>query len=322
MVSKKRIACIMLLFIMLCVESSYASVLSASYVARCNNLKIGDEYRVHVELQDQKTGAIARSDGRALSSDVKFKATKTAMDIQVGLRINKEENAGKTLLVKAILYKGNNTVAVISDGSKAKDRITVPSAPKEQKSSDTKQKKQGAKPKKESSVSGEKANPPVPDVPHITVTSHATDAASGTDESKARKNVTIYDNLELKGLVAGAEYTAKTMLLDAESGKPLGKAATGKTKFKAKKAKQSVRVGVSFDASDMEDREAVTFTEVYRGDELVAETTHIEANMRTVIFNKYDTSDLMLSIARYNTINGILHMTKGFLDLLIYDVKS
>lgn len=125
---KHDIRTLLILIVMLIIssESVFAGSMTASFSSSYSGFKVGEEYRLHVELVDTSNGSVARNNGAALARDVTFKAKDETMKVQASLSIDKKSNGGKVLAMKAKLLKGNKTIAVLSDGSESRYRISVP----------------------------------------------------------------------------------------------------------------------------------------------------------------------------------------------------
>lgn len=101
--------------------------------------------------------------------------------------------------------------------------------------------------------------------------------------------VTIVDRVEYTALAIGREHTAKGVLMDKETGKPLlvnGKEVRAEKKFTPKQAKETVELEFNVDARLLRGKTTVVFEQIYEGDLLVAQHTDINDEGQTVKFDK------------------------------------
>lgn len=101
--------------------------------------------------------------------------------------------------------------------------------------------------------------------------------------------VTIVDRVEYTALKIGKEHTAKGVLMDKETGKPLlvnGKEVRAEKKFVPTQAKETVELEFNVDARLLRGKTTVVFEQIYEGDLLVAQHTDINDEGQTVKFDK------------------------------------
>lgn len=340
----RRILIISMIAIILSAATVYGASMTASYSSDYTGFKVGETYRLHVELVDVETGAIARNGGTALIRDVSFKAKSETMNVKASLSIDTKSNAGKTLAMKAKLCKGGKTIAVLSDGSGSKYRISVPAEAKapDKKPAKTKKpannkttkkksrkkesvkdvKKTGASKSKQSEKNKDAMIPePVPQpapAPQLTqklkINSEVIDGATGTHECKARTNTVIVDVLSISGLVPGQRYEITTKLVDSSSGKLVVKGAKKKDAFEATKSRHELKHKVAIDATNLAGRNCIAVSEVKSGGTIVGETSKLDKGKRTVEFIQEIHTD-SLAAARYRASRNLLVMADAFVDL-------
>lgn len=101
----------------------------------------------------------------------------------------------------------------------------------------------------------------------------------------AGEDAKIDDTISYKNLVVGQQYTAKGVIMDKATNKPLlvnGKEVTAEKTFTPTENDGSVVMNFAFDAKGLEGRKLVVFEEVYVGDALVADHKEINDLGQTV----------------------------------------
>ncbi|MBQ3428686.1 MAG: VaFE repeat-containing surface-anchored protein, partial [Mogibacterium sp.] len=93
---------------------------------------------------------------------------------------------------------------------------------------------------------------------------------------RPQKEITLVDVLEYKNLKKGETYTAKGVLMDKVTGKPVldpsGKQITAEQEFKTFMSNGKVKVTFTFDATSLYGKETVVFEKVYDSEGHVAAT--------------------------------------------------
>ncbi len=98
--------------------------------------------------------------------------------------------------------------------------------------------------------------------PEITIHTPAADKATGEKSIVAGKNVTIVDTITLDGLETGTQYQLKGwQMVKSENAHLLvdGKPVENDLTFTATDSKMDVQIEFTFNASELADRELVTF---------------------------------------------------------------
>ncbi len=122
-------------------------------------------------------------------------------------------------------------------------------------------------------------------VPEIGTT--AKDSVSLNSTAEPSEKTTLIDTVSYKSLIPGKEYTIKTVLMDKETNKPLlidGKEVTATTTFVPEEANGSVDISVTFNSSELYEKEVVFFERVYADEKLVAIHADIEDEGQTITF--------------------------------------
>lgn len=327
----KRILILTLLITTMCGTTVYGAV-AASYTANCTGLTAGEKYRVHVELVDTATGELARNGGNALVCDKEFTATGETATVKANLKVDESSNAGKTLAIKAKLYKGSKRIDILSDGSG--NTIVVPKAsPPEKESKPAKKpgKSKNKKEKKAKKPSNKKGNnenvqqgSPEAEAPaalgakSIRAKSKVSDGATGSAECKARTNTVIVDELELSGLEVGRRYEVRTELHD-KKGKLLVKGAKKRSAFLAKGERGKVTVKLAIDASNLEGKSGTVLSEIYLDGALAGSTKGVSPGKRTVSFVP-DVYEVDISPVRYSFTRSMLIVADSIVDM--FDSKG
>ena len=111
------------------------------------------------------------------------------------------------------------------------------------------------------------------DVPEIGTTA----SVDGKNKDiRPQKEITLVDVIEYKNLKKGETYTAKGVLMDKATGKPVldinGKQITAEQEFKTFMSNGKVKVTFTFDATSLYGKETVVFEKVYDSEGHVAAT--------------------------------------------------
>lgn len=331
----KRILITTLLITAMCGTTVYGAV-AASYTANCTGLTAGEKYRVHVEIVDTATGELARNGGNALVCDKEFTAKGESATVKANLKVDESSNAGKTLAIKAKLYKGSKRIDILSDG--VGNTITVPKAsPPEKESKPAKKPGKSEKNKKEKKEKAEKKPSnkkgnnekvqqasPEAEIPvvlgakSIRVKSKVSDGATGSSQCKARTNTVIVDELELSGLEVGCRYEVRTELRD-KKGKLLVKGAKKRSAFLAKGERGKVAVKLAIDACKLEGKSGTVLSEIYLDGALAGSTKGVSARKRTVSFVP-DVYEVDISPVRYSFTRSMLVVADSMMDM--FDSKE
>ena len=108
-----------------------------------------------------------------------------------------------------------------------------------------------------------------------------------------KKDITLIDTIEYKGLKRGETYTAKGKLVDKSTGETMrdakGNEITAETEFTAKRTDGKAEVTFVFDGSNMYGKETVVFESLYDADgRIAARHEDIDDEDQTVTWEKLD----------------------------------
>ena len=213
-------------------------------------LVAGQKYMVKGVLMDKEAGKPLMIDEKEVTAEKTFTAEKADGEVKVEFTFDSSALLGKTTVVFEKVYVNGIKVAAHEELEDEGQTVTFPK-------------------------------------PEIGTT--AKDKESGTQEGTAKKEVTIVDTVQYKGLVPGVEYTMRGVLMDKAAGKELeieGKTVTSEKKFTPEKSEGSVDMEFTFDASGLKNQAVVVFEKVYVDGIEVAAHEDINDEGQTVTFKK------------------------------------
>ena len=115
----------------------------------------------------------------------------------------------------------------------------------------------------------------------------ASEKNTGKKEITVKETISILDVIVYKNLIPGKEYMVKGILMDKATGKPLeakGKQVTAQKKFTADRAKGSVEMEFTLEASELAGKEVVVFEKIYYEGREIAVHEDINDEGQTVTF--------------------------------------
>lgn len=119
----------------------------------------------------------------------------------------------------------------------------------------------------------------------------ASEAQSGEHTGIPSENVTIYDKVEMKGLLEGDSYTVKGILMDKATQQPYlveGEKVVGETTFVADAEEYTATVEFNFDGSALGNRDLVVYEKLYYEDQEILKHEDINDESQTVKFKEAD----------------------------------
>lgn len=217
------------------------------------NLVPGLTYTLSGALVDKKSGKPVKADGKKVESTVEFTPETADGEVEVAFTLDSTKLAGKPTVVFETLYLGERGIAIHADLKDKGQTITFQD---------------------------------------VQLRTKATNKADGKKELGAEKKAAVADTVDYQGLVPGKKYTVSGVLMDKETGKPLkvggGKVEASKT-FRAEKAKGSVGLTFTFDASALGGKTLVAFETLYYKEREIASHADLKDADQTVTVKKEDT---------------------------------
>lgn len=124
-------------------------------------------------------------------------------------------------------------------------------------------------------------------LPEITTT--ATDANTGTQQSAISSSVTIHDDIKITNAVPGCTYTIKGKLVNRQTGEAIidanGNAVTNEMQFIPANIDDNVaRMSFTFNSTNLEGVETVVFEELYIGNWLACDEKNIDETSQMIFF--------------------------------------
>ena len=216
-----------------------------------SGLIVGKEYTVKGVLMDKASGKALLVDGREITAEAKFTASKADGTIDIPFTFDASALAGKTVVAFETLYRDKREVCAHTNIDDKEQTVTFSEKP-EIKTSAT--------------VDGEKKAAPV-------------------------DKVTIVDSVSYTGLTPGKTYKLSGVLMDKQSGEPLlvdGQKITAEKEFTPESASGTQEIAFTFDASALAGKSVVVFETLYHGDKEVTAHTDINDENQTVTFEEPD----------------------------------
>ena len=218
-----------------------------------SNLTPGEEYTLKGMLMDKSTGKALLIEGKEITSEKTFTASKETGTISVEFTFDARGLEGKEIVVFEKLYWKEAEIASHEDIEDEDQTILFHN-------------------------------------PEIKTTAY--DKETGDHYSYAVDQVTIIDKVSYQDLIPGKEYTVKGTLMDKETGETLligGKPVTAEKTFIAGKKDGSVELEFTFDASGLKGKETVVFEKLFYNGREIAAHEDIEDMGQTVTMHKEKT---------------------------------
>lgn len=213
-----------------------------------SNLTPGEEYTLKGMLMDKSTGKALLIEGKEITSEKTFTASKETGTISVEFTFDARGLEGKEIVVFEKLYWKEAEIASHEDIEDEDQTILFHS-------------------------------------PEIKTTAY--DKETGDHYSYAVDQVTIIDKVSYQDLIPGKEYTVKGTLMDKETGETLligGKPVTAEKAFIAGKKDGSVELEFTFDASGLKGKETVVFEKLFYEEKEIAVHEDLDDKNQTVKF--------------------------------------
>ena len=219
-------------------------------IVHYKDLVPGVEYRISGVLMDIESGKPIQVDGVQVVSEAVFTPDTAEGDAEVTFSLDSTVLAGKTTVVFETLYIGERKIASHEELDDKQQSVSFMD---------------------------------------VELRTSASDQKSGTKEADPEQKVTIVDKVSYTGLITGEKYTVTGVLMDKETGKPLkvnGKKVTAIRTFKAEKAKGSIEMKFTFDASKLEGRTLVVFENLSYNEREIAVHADLKDKDQTVRIKK------------------------------------
>lgn len=213
-----------------------------------SNLTPGEEYTLKGMLMDKSTGKALLIEGKEITSEKTFTASKETGTISVEFTFDARGLEGKEIVVFEKLYWKEAEIASHEDIEDEDQTILFHN-------------------------------------PEIKTTAY--DKETGDHYSYAVDQVTIIDKVSYQDLIPGKEYTVKGTLMDKETGETLligGKPVTAEKTFIAGKKDGSVELEFTFDASGLKGKETVVFEKLFYEEKEIAVHEDLDDKNQTVKF--------------------------------------
>lgn len=234
-------------------QDAYAVDLTVIDTVSMVNLMPNREYKLQLILADAKTGEPLKVkdqlSGDLLTTEKTFTADTSKMDVDMQIEFDASPFAGRTIVVYEYLYQDGVEISKHEDPNDKKQQLYVKDK--------------------------------------LKLNTTAIDLISGTHEAIAKKDVTIRDNVDHFGLIAGQEYVLKGILMDQTTGKPLvinGKQITAEKSVQIETADGTVPIDFTLDASELNNRSIVVYEYLYHNGQLIASHEDITDEDQTITF--------------------------------------
>ena len=234
-------------------QDAYAVDLTVIDTVSMVNLMPNREYKLQLILADAKTGEPLKvkdqPSGDLLTTEKTFTADTSKMDVDMQIEFDASPFAGRTIVVYEYLYQDGVEISKHEDPNDKKQQLYVKDK--------------------------------------LKLNTTAIDLISGTHEAIAKKDVTIRDNVDNFGLIAGQEYVLKGILMDQTTGKPLvinGKQITAEKSVQIETADGTVPIDFTLDASELNNRSIVVYEYLYHNGQLIASHEDITDEDQTITF--------------------------------------
>lgn len=234
-------------------QDAYAVDLTVIDTVSMVNLMPNREYKLQLILADAKTGEPLKvkdqPSGDLLTTEKTFTADTSKMDVDMQIEFDASPFAGRTIVVYEYLYQDGVEISKHEDPNDKKQQLYVKDK--------------------------------------LKLNTTAIDLINGTHEAIAKKDVTIRDNVDHFGLIAGQEYVLKGILMDQTTGKPLvinGKQITAEKSVQIETADGTVPIDFTLDASELNNRSIVVYEYLYHNGQLIASHEDITDEDQTITF--------------------------------------
>ena len=234
-------------------QDAYAVDLTVIDTVSMVNLMPNREYKLQLILADAKTGEPLKvkdqPSGDLLTTEKTFTADTSKMDVDMQIEFDASPFAGRTIVVYEYLYQDGVEISKHEDPNDKKQQLYVKDK--------------------------------------LKLNTTAIDLISGTHEAIAKKDVTIRDNVDHFGLIAGQEYVLKGILMDQTTGKPLvinGKQITAEKSVQIETVDGTVPIDFTLDASELNNRSIVVYEYLYHNGQLIASHEDITDEDQTITF--------------------------------------
>lgn len=234
-------------------QDAYAVDLTVIDTVSMVNLMPNREYKLQLILADAKMGEPLKvkdqPSGDLLTTEKTFTADTSKMDVDMQIEFDASPFAGRTIVVYEYLYQDGVEISKHEDPNDKKQQLYVKDK--------------------------------------LKLNTTAIDLISGTHEAIAKKDVTIRDNVDHFGLIAGQEYVLKGILMDQTTGKPLvinGKQITAEKSVQIETADGTVPIDFTLDASELNNRSIVVYEYLYHNGQLIASHEDITDEDQTITF--------------------------------------
>lgn len=211
----------------------------------------GKEYTVKGVLMDKATGKPLTAEGKEITAEATFRASKAEGTIDIPFTFDASALAGKTVVAFETLYRDKLEVCTHADIEDKNQTVTFSEKPEI---------------KTTATVNGEKKAEPAGEV-------------------------TITDIVSYTGLTPGKQYKISGVLMDKGTGEKLlvdGKEVASEKEFTPKSASGTEEITFTFDASALAGKSVVVFETLYHEDKEVAAHADINDKDQTVEFEEPD----------------------------------
>lgn len=208
----------------------------------------GKEYTVKGVLMDKGTGKPLTVDGKEITAEATFRASKAEGTIDIPFTFDASALAGKTVVAFETLYRDKLEVCTHADIEDKDQTVTFSEKPEI---------------KTTATVNGEKKAEPVGEV-------------------------TITDTVSYSGLTPGKTYKLSGVLMDKSTGGKLlvdGKEVTAEKEFTPETASGTEEIIFTFDSSALAGKSVVVFETLYHEDKEIAVHADIDDVDQTVEFD-------------------------------------
>ena len=215
----------------------------------------GKEYTVKGVLMDKATGKPLMVEGKKITAEATFRASKAEGAIDIPFTFDASALAGKTVVVFETLYRDKLEVCAHADSEDEDQTVTFSEKPEI---------------KTTATVDGEK-------------------------KAEPKGEITITDTVSYTGLTPGKTYKLSGVLMDKASGAPLlvdGQQVTAEKEFIPESASGTVEMAFTFDASALAGKSVVVFETLFHEGKEVTAHADINDLGQTVEFTTPDKPEI------------------------------
>ncbi|MEY8312818.1 VaFE repeat-containing surface-anchored protein [Oscillospiraceae bacterium 42-9] len=220
-----------------------------------SELIVGKEYTVKGVLMDKATGEKLLVDGKEVTAEATFRASKPEGTIDIPFTFDASALAGKTVVAFETLYRDKLEVCAHTDIEDKEQTVTFSEKPEI---------------KTTATVNDEKKAEPAGEV-------------------------TIVDTVTYSGLTPGKTYKLSGVLMDKASNAPLlvdGQKITAEKEFTPENASGTEEITFTLDATALPGKSVVVFETLYHEDREVTSHADIKDEGQTVEFEKPDEPEI------------------------------